>query len=271
MVKLYRPSKLKPAETSKEEANQHFLALEKYSEVRTKEISGMFGPYIEVTDNYGKLISRLVLLLGKHHPKDSQDIVIRDLMSDVFDSLYESRKLILSGKLHVAYPLARRAYESLSLLHLCALKKAWAEKWRKGTKISNSTIRKELAAHPKGEPEDRLKKLYDFFCAATHPNRELIPRRFLGEGNEFVLGVIGKPNLTLITDYCMKNLEMWFWMTAIVSDVYRETIYKFDKEYFETYLQTKKSADEIFVSLIENFNRLVDEAKEYWKEHPVVD
>jgi hypothetical protein len=271
MVKLYKPSKLKPAEAKKEEASSHYLALETYSEVRKKEISGMLGAYIEVTDNYGKLISRLVLLLGKHHPKDSQDIVVRDLMSDVFDSLYESRKLILSGKLHVAFPLARRAFESLSLLHICSLKETWAEKWRKGRKISNSVIRKELAAHPLGGSEERMKEHYNFFCDATHPNRELIPRRFLGEGNHFVLGVIGKPNLTMITEYCMSNLEMWSWMTKIVSYFYRDTIKNFDNEYFKPYSHVNKSMEEIYISLGENFNRLLKEAKEHWKKNPVED
>jgi hypothetical protein len=130
------------------DANKGYEELERYSATRTKEISRMSVPYIKITDRCGRLISRLVLLLGTVKPRSIQDVVIRDLMADVFDFLYESRPLIMAGKLNVAFPLARRAYESLSLLHLCAIDKLWAAKWHEGKEISNGTIRKELAKHP---------------------------------------------------------------------------------------------------------------------------
>ena len=247
-------------------ANKHYEELEVYACTRKKEISEMTEPYIKVTDRYGRLVSRIVLMLGSKKPADTQDIVIRDLMADVFDCLYESRSLILSGKLNVTFPIGRRAYESLSLLHLCAVDKSWAEKWSKGKKIGNFDIRKELAAHPLGEPEQGMKELYNFFCAATHPNRELIPRRFLGEGNEFVLGVIGEPELVMVLDYCIKNLQMWFWLTATVSFFYRETITKIDRGYFEAYSQAAKEAQKVKAWLVENFNKLLDEAQQYWKK-----
>ena len=139
--------------------------------------------------------------------------------------------MILEGKLNVTFPVGRRAYESLSLLHLCALDKSWAEQWNKGKKIGNFDVRKELAAHPMVESEQEMRELYNFFCSATHPNRELLSRRFLGEGNKFVLGVIGGPNLVLVSDYCIKNLKMWLWLTATVTYFYRETIVEVDRDY----------------------------------------
>ncbi len=181
----------------------------------------MSEPYIKITDRYGRLISRIVLLLGTKQLRGIQDAVIRDLVADVFDFLYESRPLILAGKLNVAFPLARRAYESLSLLHLCALDKSWAEKWHKGKEINNAEIRKVLGSHPMGESEQRMKELYKFFCSATHPNRELIPQRFVGKGNRYVLGVIGQPDLLLIVDYCGKTLSM----RAVGSDFYFSTFF----------------------------------------------
>jgi hypothetical protein len=229
----------------------------------------MAFPYIQITDRYGRLISRIVLLLGNTTPSGVQDIVIRDLMADVFDCLYETRPLILGGKISVAFPIARRAYESLSLLHLCAVNEAWAEKWQKGRKIGNAEIRRELGAHPMGEPEEQMKELYNFFCLATHPNRELIPRRFLGEGNEYVLGVIGDPNWVMIVDYCSKILEMWFWLTATVSYFYHEMIAKIDRGYFEAYRQTAEEAKKAKGWLIENFNRLLKEEQAYWERNPV--
>jgi hypothetical protein len=243
--------------------------LENYASIRKEEISAMAEPYVRITDRYGRLVSRLVLILGSREPVDTQDIVIRDLMADIFDCLYESRSLILEGKLNVAFPIARRAYESLSLLHVCTLDASWAEKWSKGKKIGNADIRKELAAHPMGEAEQEMKDLYNFFCSATHPNRELTPRRFLGEGNEFVLGAIGAPDLVMVSDFCIKNLEMWFWLTATITYFYRKTVDAEDCGYFDTYRQSAKEAQEVRAWLVDNFNRLLAEAQEYWENNPV--
>jgi hypothetical protein len=52
-----------------------------------------------------------------------------------------------------------------------------------------------------------MKELYSFFSQASHPNRSLVPHRKLGEGDEFVLGMIGKPELFLVLDYCAKAFE----------------------------------------------------------------
>jgi hypothetical protein len=242
-------------------ANEEYEALRRYTDLRTREISSMVRPYIQVTDRYGRLIARLTLLLGRVKPSGTQDRTLRDLMADVFDCLYEARGLILSGKCTVAYPIARRAYECLSLLHVCALDAAWAERWERGTKITNADIRRELAKHPMGEPEAQTKELYNFFCLATHPNRDLVPYRFLGEGNSFVLGVIGKPNLVMVVDYAMKHLEMWFWLTATVSYFYRTHIDSADRSYFHAYMETYKQAKTVKLQLAENFNRLLAEAQ----------
>ena len=241
------------------EANEQYNLIQYYMEIRRKELSKMFDPYIKVTDRYGRLIARVTLLLGSIKPTSKQDSVIRDLMADVFDFLYDSRTLILSGKLTVAYPLARRAYESLSLLALCIIDPDWAKKWDKGKKINNSDIRRELAKHPLGESEVTTKELYDFFCTAGHPNRGLIPQRFLGEGNRFVLGAVAMPDLVLSTHYCQKHLNLWFWFAAAISLFYRKTLYKNDRSYSEAYDQTAKEAKTVFKWLGENLNRLLEE------------
>jgi hypothetical protein len=177
----------------------------------------MVRPYIRVTDRYARLVARLTSLLGHNAPLDTQDRVLRDLLAVVFDFLYESRALIIGGKLDIAYPLAPRAYDSLSLLHLCSLDSEWATKWQSGKKIGNADVRKQLGARPMGEPEAELRDLYAFFSAASHPNRELVSDRRLGAGNELVLGLIGKPELFLVADYCSKHLELWNWLAATVS------------------------------------------------------
>ena len=171
-----------------EEATELFDQLPRFASMRLREITAMARPYIESTDKYARAVARLTSLLGHNQPDGIQDHVVRDLMADVFDFLYEAGALIVGGKLAIAYPLARRAYESLSLLHLCSIESTWAEKWQNGKKLANSDVRKRLAKLPMGESELEMKELYDFFCTATHPNRELVAARRLGEGNEFVLG-----------------------------------------------------------------------------------
>ena len=126
-------------------------------------------------------------------------------MADVFDFLNEARPLIIRGKLEIAYPLARRAYKSLSLMVACHLNSKLADKWIAKKQIGNAEVRRVLGTHPMGEQEDRMQEAYSFFSKTTHPNRTHLARRFLGEGNEFVLGAVGVPSLTLLADYALRN------------------------------------------------------------------
>ena len=244
-----------------EDAEKHYESLDMYAQDRYRQISDMSKPFMDITDRYGRLISRVVFILGNIKPDSTQDIVLRDLLADIFDCLYEARHLIMATKLNIAFPVARRAYETLSLMNLCAIHSEWAEKWHKGKQISNATVRKELGKHPMGAQQEALRKLYSFFCLATHPNREMIPYRFLGDGNQYVLGVIGQPNLLMICDYCIKILEMWYWFGAMVSFFYRNKISKIYKSYFEYYMQTAKEAGDVNKWLVENYNRLLEEEK----------
>src|SRR4051794_3254480 len=176
----------------------------------------MLKPYIHTTDAYADLVCEIVDVIGTVRPDDLQDIVVRDLLGDVFDSLHEARRIILTGKCSTAYPVARRVYEALSLLALCALDSDIAAKWESEKEIWNNEVKQRLAKHPLGESDDSMKKLASFFTLGAHPNRALIPRRFLGEGNEFVLGSVGAPSLVLVTEHCTIHLRMWFWLTAML-------------------------------------------------------
>ena len=242
------------------EAHSLFDQLPEFAATSLREISGIAQPYISVTDRHARLVARLTSLLGHTPPRDPQDRVIRDLLADVFDFLYESRSLIMGGKLAIAYPLARRAYESLSLLHLCAVDSSWAIKWEDGKQISNASVREQLDRHPMGEPKSTTKELYSFFSEASHPNRKLVAHRFLGEGNEFVLGLIGKPELFLVVDYCAKHLDLWHWLAATVSYFYREIVGSTDAEYFEEYHQCFEEAKPVKKWLVEKSVQLHAEA-----------
>jgi hypothetical protein len=248
------------------EAHKLFEQLPEFAATRLREISGMSQPYVEVTDRYAKLTARLTNLLGHTPPLDTQDRVIRDLLADVFDFLYVARSLIVGGKLSIAYPIARRAYESVSLLHLCSLEPAWADKWERGKQIGNAEVRKLLGAHPMGESEAAMKDSYSFFSEASHPNRDLVPGRMLGQGNEFVLGLIGKPELFLVVDYCTKHLELWHWLAATVTYFYREIIGPTDPEYFEEYHLCFEQAKSVRKWLAENSVSLHAEALEIARE-----
>lgn len=256
------------------EADSLFEKLPEFAALRFQEISGMAEPYTKITERYARLIARLTSLLGHVPPRDEQDGVARDLMADVFDFLYEAKPLILGGKLTVAYPIARRAYESLSLLHVCSLDRAWATRWESGKQISNGEVRKALGSQSMGEPEAELKKLYSFFSEAAHPNRSLVPHRFLGEGNEFVLGLIGKPELCLVFDYCAKHIELWHWLAAASTYFFREVIGTGDPAYFKEYMECDQEAKPVKKWLVESYLSLHAEAlrdmepdRQKWRKH----
>ncbi len=112
---------------SSKPGDKDYAKLIEYSDRRRQELSRMFSPVLEVTDHYGALICRVTNALGESPPTSAQDLVVRDLMADVFDFLWEWRRPLLEGRLQVAYPLARRSYESLSLLSICAQDPSFAD------------------------------------------------------------------------------------------------------------------------------------------------
>jgi hypothetical protein len=187
-------------------------------------------------------------------------------MVDVFDFLWEWRRPLLEGRIQVAYPLARRSYESLSLLSICAQDPSFADRWERGKKISNAEIREALAGSPMPESEEALKDLYKFFSQGTHPNRDLIAYRYLGEGNQFVLGSIGVPDLVFVTDHCIKLVQMWFWFTAAVGYFFRAGIDTVDSSFGKDYLNTAKQAKKVVSWLVANFNRLLQERQSPQKQ-----
>lgn len=237
--------------------SNQFELLREYAEKRRKELSDLLEPYVSVTDNYGRLLCNLSKALGRNKPISLQDRVLRDLLSDVFDFLYEARDLIISAKTNIAFPVIRRAYESLSLLALCTIDGKYAEKWSNGKEIKNFEIRQELSKHDLGENENDTKSIYEFFSKTSHPNRCIIPERYLGEGNEFVFGSIGMPDPVLATDYCMKHLSLWFWFGAVVSSFYSKNIPILDVNYGKNYLNVANQAKIVSDWLTKSYNHLL--------------
>lgn len=246
-------------ESNSESSINNYDRLKEYAEARTADLSSMLEEYVDVTDDYGRLICRLTSVLGTIPPKNEVETTIRDLFADVFDNLYETRPLLLKGKSEVAFPLARRAYESLSLLVACHFDSNLAKKWNAGKEIGNAEIRKILNKHPMGETEESTKELYKFFSKGSHPNRDLIAERYLGDGNFFVLGSIGVPDLILTADLCNRILSLWFWYVAFVCFIYMDIHTEKDIEFRQNYLVTANKAKSVSMEIAENFNRLLEE------------
>ncbi len=244
------------------EAKRAYAELDEYATVRSSELSKLLQPYIETTDRYGTLICRLTLVLGKTQPRSKRKVAQRDLMADVFDFLYEARIFIIKGKPEIAYPLARRAYESLSLMVACYLEPNLAERWMAGKKIGNAEVRKLLSKHPAGESEEMTKELYDFFSQAAHPNRDQVAHRFLGKGNEFALGAIGQPSLAMLADFALKTLNLWFWFGAFIGFVYAPLLVNADPGFKNDYDAAARMAQEVTPWLVEQFNRTLAQEQE---------
>jgi hypothetical protein len=252
-----------------ENATTAYADLPRYAEIRSNELAALLAPYVGITDRYGEVLCDIVVILGKTSPTSPRDAAARDLIADVFDFLYEARALIIKGKLEVAYPLARRAYESLSLLVGCALEPTLADRWIAGKQVGNAEVRRVLAAHPMGEEEAQTRELYDFFSKTTHPNRTHMARRFLGEGNEFVLGAIGRPSLAMLADYALKTVNLWFWFAAFVAFAYRDVLFQTDPQLLKTYNDAAEAAKLVAAWLREQFNRvLVEEQVEMRGQGP---
>jgi hypothetical protein len=261
------------ADTWPKKAETQYFALAGYAEMRQSVLARMLQRYVTVTDLYGKLICEVTLILGQSKPETTVitshqspnvqlDITLRDLMADTFDILFEARALILKGKLEIAYPLARRAYESLSLMDACYLDPKLAKRWMSGKEVVlNKDVRSTLGKHLFGELEEKTRALHKFFTDFSHPNRKMMAQRCLGNGNEFVLGAVGIPSLALLADYALKTLDLWFWFAALVSWIYLPVISEANPIFKEGYDEATTTAKEVASFLVEQFNLTLRQEK----------
>ena len=114
-----------------------------------------------------------------------------------------------------------------------------------------------------GESEKAMKVFYNSFSGATHPNQKYIPTRFLGEGNQFVLGAIGDPDLSVVADYMHNLIKLWFWFTAMISYYYRELLRSTDRKYIKDYMKLANKAKVLSEELLRSQPKLQE--KEYSK------
>jgi hypothetical protein len=232
----------------KESAREH-EQLQNYSRRRRKEITKIYADQIDVIKNYEKLLCRYTLMLGETEPTGLLDRTFRDIMCDIFDTLFVARDLIVSGYASVAFPVLRRAFEAISLLHYFMLDTKQANAWDSGKEFNNVDARKYLQNDPLGESSDSLKQEYKYYTSGSHINREYVPTRYLGEGNQFTLGAIGKPDPLVVSEYFGRLLSLWFWFMALVSYQYREVVKERDPGSVPVYFTIAQRAQDTAQSL----------------------
>lgn len=239
-----------------------YAKLPHFADIRREQLLSQLQPVQELIDSYGSLIARATIALGSVAPQSRHEVVVRDLMADVFDFLYEWPRPLFEGRPHVAFPLARRAYESLSLLSACYQDASIACRWDRGKQIGNAEIRKALANLPFPEPEQAMKNLYAFFSTGTHPNRTLIAERFLGDGNQFTLGSSGDPELALVLAHCAHLVDMWFWFGAMVVYEAKDVLAVSDPSFAADYMDAADRAADIKRWLAESFSKVLKARQE---------
>lgn len=237
--------------------SEYYERLPEFAALRNQELIKALEPVASLTDAYGDLVSRAVVALGRVKPASRQESIVRDLIADVFDFLYEWKRPLFEGRLHIGFPLGRRAYESLSLLSVCYQDPVMALRWDGGSQIGNSAIRDALAKLPFGETKEGLQTLYKLFSQGSHPNRALVSERYLGDDNAYVLGSIGMPEMVLVVDQCITLVELWFWFGALVSHVAREPLRQHDSSFGEDYRDAAGYAKHVKQWLVESYNNLL--------------
>ncbi len=115
---------------------------------RTALLEEMFVHELAFIDDCFALAARQVELQGEMCPSSVEDVAVRDLGNDAFEFLYEAKRVRVENRSSVVFPIMRRAFESISLLHLFMAKPECALKWSWGKAISNTDVRKYLEHDP---------------------------------------------------------------------------------------------------------------------------
>jgi len=186
----------------------------------------MFVHEFAFVDDCLALAAKHVETLGKIAPSGVEDVSIRDVACDAFEFLYESRGAITRNQSTVAFPLMRRAFESISLCSLFVMKPESARSWAAGKKISNADVRKALEHQPMIESVVEIREVYKHFSQGAHPNRSHVPYLFLGEGNEFTLGGIHPIDVLSLGEQVRYLMYLCYWYIGFFVWNYREMLTK---------------------------------------------
>lgn len=254
---------MKPEKYTKEEAIKLYNSFDSLFDKRVEAISYILKPYFEVVNDYGQLFSRIHYMIGFIEPKDDFETIQRNLSADAFDFLNETKYLIKRGQYDITYPIARRAFETITLMIAFHFNHELAIKWKGGKEIPNREVRVELDQHKEigGESKESMKNLYDYFSKKSHPNYVAIPQRLIGVGNYFAIGPMPEPLLLPIVDLCIEIIDLWFWLIAYTWYYNLNYVNEFDSSLIEDYTEKKRKVLEVRKWLIEQKLNLIDELK----------
>ena len=253
---------------TKEKAIELYDSFDSLYQKRVEAFEYILNPYLEVVKDYGQLFSRISFITGFIPPKNDFESIQRNLSSDAFDFLNETKNSILRGHFDTAFPIARRSFETLTLMIAFYFDNDLAKKWGKGQQIPNRKVRSILNNHKEigGESKEFLQELYNYFSESSHPNRTAIPHRLIGLGNYFALGPFPEPMLLPIIDLCIEIINLWFWLLAYYWYYNLDYVEKYDKSFKSEYLKKKTRVMEVKKWLIDQRENLITELKNELKK-----
>jgi hypothetical protein len=215
----------------KAEAEEHYGDLDTYR--KTTEV---FVEELKLIDDYVKMFCWIIRILGDVVPRDVTDRCVRDLAADAFDGLQLAKDALLAGTPSMSFAALRRTYETNSLIAYLILKPGAADQWAAGKKVEHEKIRKFLGKHPLGSPEEELRDRYKFLATAAHLNRSMVPVRHLGDGNQFTLGSIGRPLMSVTGEFFIELISDWFWLTALLLHRTHQEVARLDEQCMREYV-----------------------------------
>ncbi|MGA3203487.1 MAG: SEC-C domain-containing protein [Bryobacteraceae bacterium] len=162
------PSALRIQRTNRERSRPRtwfpYVEIEKVESERAKTIEQLFEEELAFIDDCLALAASQVEYLGTRTPTEIEDVSFRDLACDAFEFLYETKRALTRNQSSVLFPLMRRAFESISLLHLFSRKLEFARKWAEKREISNAEVRKALDRDPMTDSIEEIKGMYKQSC-----------------------------------------------------------------------------------------------------------
>jgi len=210
-------------ETSATKCHEHLL--NKCSPRNRKIVEKNYAAAVNFIKDIEIVLCRMALVLGDIQPENEADESIRDLFSEVFDSLMCAKNAIYEGYCGTAFPMMRRGYELMEMMIYFILNPEGETAWRgksgkKGRQIKQGDIRKFLETSPQGGDVAFKKKLYDYFSSASHTNRKHIPYRQLGIANKFTLGNFAHPSEVGVIEQLMRLVQLYAFLRHIVFTQY---------------------------------------------------
>lgn len=211
---------------------------------------------VAVAEGYECLLARIALILADLPPHGDAERALRDLAAEAFDTLRLAKYLALSGFPGACFALLRRAFELTSLLYTFSLEPGMVGAWWQGKEVRNWETRDVLGTRFQVEVRGSLDLQYDILCDWTHPNRDTVAARRLGEDEEFELGA-GAPPDTPASMYAVFNLLMlWHWLVVVLAAHYIDEIDAVDPEFRADH----NRLHEQYVELDARLRRMIGEA-----------